>query len=418
MGRIRHQALASDANNANTTDDRDDATEQTPANLDAPPQLSAPTPPARPPLWRRLLRRDAGFGVLVLVALLVTVLVVSRIPAAPPSPNVPPRQTSGTTTTAAQSGSIARAANAQIIPMPTSRAGVMQPSVDAQGNIWVGEMTTNQLARINPQTGEATEWTPPGGKYNIMQSAIDRQGNVWFTEQAANYIGRFDPSTQTFKIYSLDAAIAPRMAPQDLAFDANGDLWFTLLGGRIGRLDPTSGAIQSWQAPLPRGAARAYPFSLAITSRGVWFGYLTGGAVGRLDPATGKITLISLAHPQAGIYAMAADASGRIWFTEMQPAFIGNIDPATNKATEITVPALLGDPSIVYGLATTGDGSVWFASAGANSAVRYQVKQDLFTFYQLPASQSIPFGMALGSDGKIWISGDGAANNYVARITP
>ncbi len=377
-----------------------------------------PRQPRRPPLWRRLLRRDAGFGILVLVALLVTVLVVSRIPGSPPSTNVPPRQTSGTTTTASQSGAIARAADAQIIPMPTSRAGVMQPAVDAQGNIWVGEMTTNQLARINPRTGAVTEWTPPDGKYNIMATAIDHQGNVWFTEQVANYIGRFDPTTQTFKVYSLDTAIAPRMAPQDLAFDANGDLWFTLLGGRVGRLDPASGAIQSWQAPLPQGATRAYPFSLAITSDGVWFGYLTGGAVGRLDPATGKITLIPLAHQQAGIYAMTADASGHIWFTEMQPAFLGSIDPATNKVTERPIPTLLGDPSILYGLATTTDGSVWFASAGANAVVRYQAEQDLYTFYQLPASQSIPFGLALGPAGQIWISGDGAANNYVARITP
>jgi virginiamycin B lyase len=302
--------------------------------------------------------------------------------------------------------------------MPTSRAGLMQPAVDAQGNIWVGEMVTNQLARIDPQTGQVTEWTPPGGKYNIMATAIDRQGNVWFTEQAANYIGRFDPATKTFKTYPLDTAIAPRMAPQDLAFDVHGQLWFTLLGGRIGRLDPTTGAIQSWKIPVPSGATRSYPFSLAITPSGIWFGYLNGGAVGRLDPTTGKVTLLPLANHQAAVYAMAADASGRIWFTEMQPAILGSIDPATGKVTERATPNIVGDPSILYGLVTTGDGSVWFASAGANAGVHYQASNDLYTFYTLPATQSIPFGMALGHNGAIWISGDGADDNYVARITP
>jgi streptogramin lyase len=206
------------------------------------------------------------------------------------------------------------------------------------------------------------------------------------------------------------------MAPQDLAFDANGQLWFTLLGGRIGRLDPATGAIQSWQIPVPQGATRSYPFSLAITSRGVWFGYLNGGAVGRLDPATGKVTQMPLANHQAAVYAMAADPSGRIWFTEMQPAILGNIDPATGKVTELAVPHAAGDPSILYGLVTTGDGSVWFASAGANAVVHYQASDDLFTFYTLPATQSIPFGMALGHNGALWISGDGAADNYVARL--
>lgn len=397
-----------------------EAVERTPDTANKSNTPDAPPTSTRPPIWRRLVRRDAGFGVLVLLALLVTVLVISRLPSAStPSPTTP-RQTSGTATPAtqsAQSGAIVQRANAQIIPMPTSRAGLMQPAVDAQGNIWVGEMVTNQLARIDPKTGQVTEWVPPGGKYNIMATAIDRQGDVWFTEQAANYIGRFDPATETFKTYPLDTAIAPRMAPQDLAFDANGQLWFTLLGGRIGRLDPATGAIQSWQIPVPPGATRSYPFSLAVTSSGVWFGYLNGGAVGKLDPATGKVTQMPLANHQAAVYAMAADASGRIWFTEMQPAILGSIDPATGKVTELTVPHSAGDPSILYGLVTTGDGSVWFASAGANAVVHYQASDDLFTFYTLPATQSIPFGMALGHNGAIWISGDGAADNFVARLT-
>lgn len=410
MGRIRHQVVTNNAT------DKYDAADSTPGKLAAP----------RPPLWRRLLRRDAGFGVVVLAVLLVTVLVIGR----PSTPSVAKQQRYCTSTTVSlnaqpgvsaqpavtQPGAVTQSANAQIIAVPTSRAGLMQPAVDAQGNIWVGEMTTNQLARINPNTGQVLECTPPGGKYNIMATAIDRQGDVWFTEQAANYIGRFDPTTQDFKIYSLDTAIAPQMAPQDLAFDASGKLWFTLLGGRIGRLDPATGAIQSWEVPLPRGVKHAYPFSLAITPKGIWFGYLSGGTVGRLDPATGRVALIPLANHNAAIYAMAADASGGIWFTEMQPAFLGSIDPTTDMVTERPVPRLASDPSILYGVATTADGSVWFASAGANAAVRYQSAKDLFTFYQLPASQSIPFGMALGHDGGIWISGDGAADNYVARI--
>jgi virginiamycin B lyase len=363
------------------------------------------TQTTRPPLWRRLLRRDAGFGVLVLAVLLVTVLVISR-PATPP--------TQHTRQLPAQVNS----ANARIFPMPNPTAGLMQPAVDAQGNIWVGEMTANKLARIDPQTGQVTEWTPPNGQHNIMEAAIDRQGQVWFTEQLANYIGRFDPTTQTFTVYSLDAAIGPRMAPQDLAFDASGRLWFTLLGGRIGRLDPATGAIQSWAVPLPAGTSRAYPFSLAVTPEGVWFGYLSGGAVGRLDPATGATTLMPLKHPQAAIYAMAADATGHVWFTEMQPAILGMINAKTGTVTEIAVPKLAGDPSMLYGVVTTSDSAVWFASAGSNAVVRYQAETQSFRFYPLPTSQSIPFGLALGHDGSIWVSGDGATDNYVARMTP
>lgn len=369
--------------------------------------------------WTRLLRRDAGFGIAVLAALLATVLIISR--PATPTRTAPPSRATCPTASAAQAGGTSAAvqpANAQVIPMPDGKAGLMQPAIDAQGNVWVGEMTTNKLARVDTKTCKVTEWTPPQGRYNIMQTAIDAQGNVWYTEQAANYLGKFDPKTQHFTVYSLDATIGPRMAPQDLAFDANGKLWFTLLGGRIGRLDPTTGAIQSWTVPMPKGVPHAYPFSLAVTPTNIWFGYLSGGAIGRLNLATDQMQLIPLAHKQAAIYAMAADTTGRIWFTEMQPAVLGNVDPQTGKVTELAVPATAGDASILYDVEADSDGSVWFASAGVNALVRYLPTTKSFTFYQLPASQSIPFGLVLGHDHRIWVSGDGAADNYVALVTP
>jgi virginiamycin B lyase len=399
----------------NKTQDTQDTTQ---------PTTSGPNPDetsARRPLWTRLLRRDAGFGVAVLAALLATVLVISR-PSTPTRTTQPQSQTPTcpaiVTPQGGQSDATVRAATARIIQMPNTKAGLMQPAIDADGNIWVGEMSANKLARIDTKTCKVTEWTPPHGNYNIMETAVDRQGKVWFTEQAANYIGRFDPATQAFTVYLLDQAIGARMSPQDLAFDADGNLWFTLLGGRIGWLDVATGAMKSWPVPLPKGADHAYPFSLAVTPTSIWFGYLSGGAIGRLDRATDEIELFPLQSNRAAVYAMAADAVGRIWFTEMQPAILGNVDPKTGKVTEMPVPQDAGDASILYGMETTEDGAVWFASAGANALVRYVPGKDTFTFYQLPASQSIPFGLALGHDKGIWVSGDGADDNYVAQILP
>src|SRR5690242_4423984 len=109
--------------------DRPDTTETVEPTPDTANTPDA-SPHARPPFWRRLVRRDAGFGVLVLVALLVTVLVISRLPSATtPSPTTP-RQTGGAASPATQSATIVQHANATIIPMPTSRAGLMQPAVD------------------------------------------------------------------------------------------------------------------------------------------------------------------------------------------------------------------------------------------------------------------------------------------------
>ena len=134
----------------------------------------------------------------------------------------------------------------------TSDVGLMQPAVDAQDNIWVGEMNTNHLGRLNTQTGVVTNWTPPGAEYGIMTTTLDTQGDAWFTEQNANYIGRFDPRQQTFRIFPLGTWQDNPLGPQDLHFDSKGLLWFTAeAAGAIGRLDPRTGAIRVWPVPSP-----------------------------------------------------------------------------------------------------------------------------------------------------------------------
>ncbi|HEV2461442.1 MAG TPA: hypothetical protein VGS80_24065 [Ktedonobacterales bacterium] len=369
-------------------------------------------------------RGDAAFalGVVALVALTVFVLTMggnamSRSPvAARPATPTATTSTSSATATPPTSGS------AQVIPahertyaLPGPNAGLMQPAVDAQGNVWFGEMDTNRLGRLNPRTGQVSTWQPPHGQYNIMQTAVDRQGNVWFTEQAANYIGRFDPGTQQFTTYPLENPNGHGSAPQDLAFDATGKLWFTeVTAAKIGRLDPATGAISTWPVPAPETGASAYPYSLALTPDGaIWVGYLSGGALGRLDPTSGSVRLYRLANTQAQVFSMAADAQGRVWFTELEDGKIGVVDSASSQAKEISVPAVLGSVSGLYALIVAPDGDVWFACASANALVRYAPQTGRFTFYTLSAPASVPFGLALDASSGLWFTADGNPANYV-----
>src|SRR6266581_3095450 len=169
-----------------------------------------------------------------------------------------------------------RTAQSHLYTFSTSNVGLMQPAVDAQGNVWAGEMNVNRLGRLNAQTGIVTSWTPPDGQYGIMTTTVDAQGDVWFAEQNANYIGRFDTRQQTFRIFPLGTWKGSPLGPQDLHFDGRGLLWFTAeAGGAIGRLDPRTGAIRLWPVP-------SSPSTLTPTPTGrVWFGI--EGALGTLD---------------------------------------------------------------------------------------------------------------------------------------
>jgi virginiamycin B lyase len=311
-----------------------------------------------------------------------------------------------------------RAAGERVYALPDGNAGLMMPAVDAQGNIWVGEMERNRLARLDSHTGQVREWEAPNGQYAIMQTLADGNGRIWFTEDAANYIGQFDPATETFQTYPLGSFNGQRFGPQDLVFDTHGQLWFTgLESGRIGRLDPTTGALQSWPVPTAQAGKPATPYSLAVAADGrVWFGEL-GGAVGWLDPTTGATQLFPLKNAGAAVFSMAADDRGHVWFTELSGSHLGRIDLATRQVTEFAVPTMLGKPDGLYQLVIAADGGVWFACSGVNSLIRYAPDTGVYTFYQLAAPDSVPYGLALDRSGTLWLTADGTPN-YIASVHP
>jgi len=311
-------------------------------------------------------------------------------------------------------------ARRRLYTFSTSNVGLMQPAVDAQDNVWVGEMHANRLGYLNSQTGVVTSWEPPGAQYGIMNTTVDAQGNAWFAEQNANYIGRFEKRQQTFRIFPLGTWKGSPLGPQNLQFDGRGFLWFTAIGGgMIGRLDPGSGTIRLWPVPSPTPENPSTPYSLTITPSGrVWFGDMAGGAIGTLDPLTGRITLYDLPNPQVQVFSMATDSTGRLWFTEVLPGKLGVFDPTTDTLTELPVPALSGGPPALYALVIDHLGNIWFVDVGANKLVRYAPGPHSLTFFQLSLSGSVPFGLTLDPAGMLWFTAGGSSANYIGEMAP
>ena len=369
------------------------------------------------------LGRDFRFLLGVLALCVVTALILQAVGSAAQRRTT---STGGATPTVAVTATQAPsqavsssvvAAQVHAYTLPTPNAGLMQPAMDAQGNLWFGEMTTNLLARLNAKTGAVTTWQPPNGQYSIMQTAVAKDGTIWFTEQAANYIGRFDPTTERFTTYPLEQVNGHSSTPQDLVFDAAGNLWFTeITAAKIGRLNTLTGAITTWPVPAPAPGQRPAPYSLALTPDGqVWFGHLGGGGIGRLNPATGDVQTLRLASTGTLVFSMTADTRGRIWFTELEDGKIGMADPATGRVTEIAVPKPLGTSAGLYAILAGADGAVWFASAGENALIKYVPNKASFTFYSLPQPNSVPFGLALDGSGTLWFTA-GGPSSYVGAM--
>lgn len=101
----------------------------------------------------------------------------------------------------------------------------------ANGDIYVAEQFSGDIARLDPATGHVTTYSVPDGG-DPLGMAIGADGAIWFIERAAARVGRMTLDGH-FSAWDL----APGAFPNRLTLGADGAIWFTeLLAGKIGRI--------------------------------------------------------------------------------------------------------------------------------------------------------------------------------------
>src|SRR5258706_2917907 len=240
-------------------------------------------PPRRPP--RR--RRDVWFLLLVLLLGMTTIIALT---------NTVARQSGQSRATATRPGSLpVSVTKAPFItpspilatgafreyPLPQANSQVMRLAVDHAGRLWMGEMGRNALAVFDPRTQAFQEVTPPHGRYGIMGIQVAADDTICFAEQYANYIGQYLPSSRQFHLYPLPTITTPDpsnagktltlpSAPNDLALDSHGDVWFAEFNvDRLGRLDPRTGRMQQYVLAGNRTAQQLAPYRVTVDPRGM-----------------------------------------------------------------------------------------------------------------------------------------------------
>ncbi len=100
------------------------------------------------------------------------------------------------------------------------------PLFDAEGNLWCVEMKGGGLARLS-RAGQLTRFATGGAPNGL---ALDGAGGIWFCDSELNAIRRLDPATGACATV-VDAVDGHDLdKPNDLAFDAVGNLVFTCPG--------------------------------------------------------------------------------------------------------------------------------------------------------------------------------------------
>lgn len=196
------------------------------------------------------------------------------------------------------------------------------PAFDPSGDLWCVEMTAGRLWRRSP-AGDIRSYDV-GGRPNGI--AVDGQGRIWFCDSGRNAIRRLDPGREeiTTVVHAVDGR--PLDAPNDLAFDAAGNLVFTCPGSS--RVEPTGYVC-----------CLAGDGSVRVIADGLYFPN-------------------GLAFTDQGCLIIAETRRQRLWIGQWDPTACSWSDPQTLATT--------AGPIGPDGLAISHDGDVYVAVHGTD----------------------------------------------------
>jgi virginiamycin B lyase len=236
---------------------------------------------------------------------------------------------------------------------------------------------------------------------------VGPDGAPWITDGGLNAIVRVDPLSDAVVVFPLPAD-RPNANLNTATFDASGQLWFTGQNGVYGRLDPSSGAMEVFDAPRGRG-----PYGIATSPSGeVYYASLAGSYVGRIDLVSGEVTVLEPPTPGQGARRVWADSVGRIWVSEWTAGAVAAFDVASGTWQEWPLP---GPSPSAYAVYVDELDLVWLSDFGGNALVRFDPERELFETFPLPS----PGGnvrQLLGRAGEVWAPESAADRIVVVRF--
>jgi virginiamycin B lyase len=185
--------------------------------------------------------------------------------------------------------------------------------------------------------------------------------------------------------------------PHDVAPALDGGVWYTAQDtGELGWLDPSTGETR--HTDLGSGSA---PHGVIVDDEGT--AWVTDGglnAIVAVDPTGQEVTVHPLPddRPDANLNTASFDGNGLLWFTGQNGVY-GSFDPSTNQMTVYDSPEGEGP----YGMTTTPDGVVYYASLAGSHIARIETDGSA-TVIEPPTPEQGARRVWSDSEGRIWVS--------------
>lgn len=248
---------------------------------------------------------------------------------------------------------------------------------------------------------------PKGAGPHDVAPAPEPGGVVWYTAQAQGALGRLHPATGTVE----QIALGDGSAPHGVIIGPDGAPWVTDGGlNAIVRVDPRTEEVTRFPLPDERGYANLN--TATFDARGIlWF---TGqnGVYGRLDPETGAMRVYDAPRGR-GPYGITTTPDGAVYYASLAGSHIARIDTETGAATVVEPPTPEQGARRVW---SDSKGRIWVSEWNAGQVSCYDPASGEWRTWRLPGDRPRAYAVYVDDRDIVWLSDFGA--NALVRFDP
>jgi virginiamycin B lyase len=218
---------------------------------------------------------------------------------------------------------------------------------------------------------------------------------VWYTAQRDGKLGRLDPSTGKIELISL----GPGAAPHGVLVGPDGAPWVTEGGtNSIVRVDPKTREVKHWYLPEGRGYANLNTLTFDKQRR-VWF---TGqqGIYGRLDPRSGELKVWDAPRGR-GPYGITTTPDGAVYYASLAGSYIARVDLDSGAATVIAPPTKDQGARRVW---SDSKGRVWVSEWNSGNVSVFDPKTNAWKTWKLPGEHPQTYAVYVDDRDKVWLT--------------
>ncbi|WP_211210571.1 virginiamycin B lyase family protein [Hahella ganghwensis] len=246
---------------------------------------------------------------------------------------------------------------------------------------------------------------PSGARPHDVAPAVD--GGVWYTAQRQGALGYLDPDTgQTEHI-----PLGEGSAPHGVIVGPDGAPWITDGGQNvIVRVDPESKVVTKF--PMPEGTPYTNLNTASFDLHGVlWF---TGqsGYYGRVDPANGKVEVFKSPRG-SGPYGIHTTPDGEVYYASLAGSHIARVDTGSGEAHPIDPPTPNQGARRVW---ADSKNRIWVSEWTAGQVAVYDPETDKWREWKLPGDSPKAYAIYVDDQDNVWLSDFG--NNSIVRFDP